>query len=121
MEPQNVAPQLPPDYPSRMAAAAHSINMTEIGILKIFIDYKVFDLIPDVGEINVSELAEKVGGQQSLLERFSNFLVVNGVLSSSSPGRVAHTPVSRGYKSGEVPSLLIVHVFNFFLTPIAYW
>lgn len=112
---------LPSHYTARMAAAAHSVNMTEFAILKVFIDYKVFDSIPDEGDILISELAEKIGGQQSLVERFSNFLVTEGLLSSTSPGNIAHTTISRGYKTGGVASLLIVHLFNFHLLSIAYW
>lgn len=107
--------------PAQELAIRHLAGVAEIGILKIFIDYGVFDLIPDKGDIGISELAEKIDGQQSLLERFSNFLVVTGVLSSPAPGRIAHTTISRGYKSNEAPALTIVHTFNFLLPSVACW
>jgi hypothetical protein len=104
-----------------MSAVHHCTSTTEFAILKIFIDYKVFDAIPDEGDIRISELAEKIGGQQSLMERFSNFLVMTGVLSSPAPGRVAHTTVSRGYRGDDAPALTVVHLFNYLLRTVAYW
>jgi hypothetical protein len=103
------------------SALRHFNSMVEIAILKIFFDYKVFEFIPENGGIEISELAKKVGGQHSLLERFSRFLVVNGVLSSPTPGRVAHTLVSKGYRGYGAPSMTLVHVFNFFQLSATYW
>ena len=103
------------------SALAHFNSMVEIAILKIFLDYKIFDLIPENGDIEVSVLAQKVGGQHSLLERLSRFLVVNEVLTSPAPGRVAHTLVSKGYRGYGAPSMTLVHFFNFFQLSTTYW
>lgn len=103
------------------SASAHWLNLVEIGILKTFIDYKVFDLIVDEGGISISELATKVGGDKALLERFSNYLVAADILSSPAPGCVAHTDCSRAYRTGEMAAGFIVHVYNFFLRPVAHW
>lgn len=100
-------------------AGGHFVSTIEMGVLKTFVDYKVFDMIPDEGDISFPELAEKVNGEDELLERFSNFLIAAGILTSPTPGRVAHTDKSRAYKSGEVPSGFIVHVFNMLFRPVA--
>jgi hypothetical protein len=100
-------------------AGGHFINIVEMTVLKTFVDYKVFDNIPDEGDISLSELAQKVGGETELLERFAAFLVSGDILKSTVPGRVAHTDKSRPYKSGEVTGGFIVHVFNMLFRPLA--
>ncbi|KUI56378.1 Isoflavone-7-O-methyltransferase 8 [Cytospora mali] len=100
-------------------AGGHFVNTVEMGVLKTFVDYKVFDNIPDEGDISLSELAGKVGGEEELLERFSAFLVAANILASPTPGHIAHTDKSRPYRSGEVPGGFIVHVFNMLFRPVA--
>ena len=100
-------------------AGGHFINIVEMGVLKTFVDYKVFDMIPDEGDISLSELAERVSGEQELLERFSAYLVAADILVSPAPGRIAHTDKSRPYRSGEVTGGFIVHVFNMLFRPVA--
>ncbi|KAJ5116774.1 O-methyltransferase [Penicillium angulare] len=102
-------------------AGAHFINLVEIGILKTFIDNKVFDRIPEDGDISFQELANTGESEVALLERFCNYLVAAEILESPSPGRVAHTDRSRAYKTGEIPAGFIQHVFNFLLRPVACW
>ncbi|KAJ5630743.1 O-methyltransferase [Penicillium longicatenatum] len=103
------------------ATGAHYLNLVEIGILKTFVDYKVFDAIPDEGAISYPDLATKVAGEAELLERFCNYLVAAELLTSPTPGQVAHTDRSRAYRTGEIPAGFIVHVCNFFLRPVARW
>ncbi|KZF23890.1 putative O-methyltransferase [Xylona heveae TC161] len=103
------------------SAGAHFLNLVEIGIVKTFIDYKVFDQIVDEGDIAISEVAVKVGGEEALLERFSNYLIAAGILASTAPGRIAHTERSRAYRTGEIAAGFIVHVYNLFLRPMARW
>ena len=91
----------------------------EIGVLKTFVDYKVFDAIPDEGDVSLSELAEKVGAQQELLERFAQYLVAAGFLESPAAGRVAHTIRSRAYKSEEFPGKAMAYVFDMIFRPTA--
>ncbi|KAK3935591.1 putative O-methyltransferase [Diplogelasinospora grovesii] len=103
------------------SASAHFLNLVEIGILKTFIDFKVFDLIPDEDDISISELAARVGCEEPLLERFSNYLVAVQILDSPATGRLTHTARSLVYRSGEIPAGFIVHVYTFFLRPMACW
>ena len=100
-------------------AVGYFTTIAEIGVLKIFVDYKVFDMIPDEGDISLSELAEKVGGEQEVLERLTAYLVAAGFVASPAPDRIAHTTKSRIYKSGEIPAGFLVHIFNLLFRPMA--
>jgi hypothetical protein len=96
-------------------------SITEMGIIKVFIDHQIFDAIPDEGDISLTELAEKCGADIGLLERFTHFLIAAGILSSPVEGRVAHTKISVGFKSKSRLSALLSHLFDFTLGPIAQW
>ena len=102
-------------------AGTHFVNLVEIGILKTFIDHKIFDRIPDSGDISLADLTKTGKEGEVLLERFSNYLVAAELLHSPSPGRVAHTARSRTYRTGEIPAGFINHIFNFLLRPVAQW
>ncbi|KAK4232852.1 putative O-methyltransferase [Achaetomium macrosporum] len=102
-------------------AGSHFLALVEIGILKTFVDFRVFDAIPNDGDISFSELGSKTGAQPALLERFSTFLIASDILLSPRPGYVAHTARSRPYQAGGVSAGFVVHVFNFFLRPMACW
>ncbi|TQS33100.1 hypothetical protein Golomagni_06566, partial [Golovinomyces magnicellulatus] len=65
------------------SAGSHFLSLVELGVLKTFIDYKVFDSIPDHNDISLTDLASKVNGQLSLLERFANYLVAANILGRS--------------------------------------
>ncbi|KAK4233755.1 isoflavone-7-O-methyltransferase 8 [Achaetomium macrosporum] len=95
-------------------AGQHFINTVEMGVLKALVDYKVFDAIPDEGDISLAELVQKVGGEEELLQRFSAYLVAAEILASPATGRVAHTDRSRAYRSGKMPGGFIVHLPTFF-------
>jgi hypothetical protein len=103
------------------SAGGHFLNLIEFGILKIFIDFKVFDSIPEEGSISISELATKVKGEESLLDRFSTYLISSGILESPNPGFIAHTPRSLAYQTDQLPAGFISHVYHFFLRPMASW
>lgn len=125
MDPKSIADQYPasakrPDI--RIAVeltGKYLLGTVEMGILHTFITYKVFDAIPDDGDISLTDLAEKVGGEQEILERFSNYLVSADILSSPGPNRVAHGQTSRHYRSTEVAAGLLVHSFNMLFRPMA--
>jgi len=102
-----------------LTAGAYHASIVEFGILKVFIDYKVFDYIPDEGDTTFAELATKTGGEEEIISRFATFLIAAEILQSPGPGRVAHTPKSHLYKSEETTAGLIVHVFNMLLRPVA--
>ena len=98
---------------------AHCLPVVEFALVKLFIDHKAFDMIPDEGDISVSEIAAKVGGEQELLDRITTFFIADGVLVSTGPGRVAHTARSRLFRSNEPTAWLYIHVFNNIVRPVA--
>lgn len=118
-------PGAPPPPDVRLAlksAGSHFLSLVELGVLKTFIDHKVFDAIPDEGDISLDELAEAVRGEAALLERFSNYLVAAGVLGrSDESGRIHHTDRSRGLRGDGIAAMFIVHVYTFLLGPLASW
>ncbi|KAF7589540.1 hypothetical protein BBP40_004163 [Aspergillus hancockii] len=95
--------------------------MVELSIIKVFLDYDRFQSIPlDNSDISIPELATKANADASLLERFTKFLVAARVLTSPSPGRVAHTATSHRLADNRM-KLLYQHVFDFFLVPAVHW
>lgn len=94
-------------------------TVVEVGVLKAFIDFKIFDCIPDTGAISPSELATKVGGQKELLDRTLPLLVAASILQNPQDDMVAHTERSRSYRSGELGAGFLVHMHNFFVRSMA--
>ncbi|XWW93084.1 hypothetical protein V2A60_001012 [Cordyceps javanica] len=103
------------------SAGAHYMNLIEFGIIKIFIDFKIFDNIPLDGAISIADLADKTGGQEQLLRRFADYLVASEVLAAPSVDEVAHTARSTSYRSTELAANFITHVYQFFLRPMSVW
>ncbi|RDL30418.1 Isoflavone-7-O-methyltransferase 8 [Venustampulla echinocandica] len=93
--------------------------IVEMGVLKTFIDYKAFDMIPDSGSISLSELARKIGGEHEVLERLAAHLIAADFLTSPAPDHVAHTAKSLTYKSEQMAAGFLVHVFNMLFQPMA--
>ncbi|OAA66677.1 O-methyltransferase, family 2 [Niveomyces insectorum RCEF 264] len=116
--------QRAPDARARLGEAYHRVGehcvpVIEFTLAKVFIDYKAWDAIPDQGDVAVSELAEKTGGTQEVLDRITTFFVSTGLLTSPSPGRVAHTERSRSFRAGEPVAGVYTHMFNTLLRPMA--
>lgn len=101
-------------------AVGYITAIVEIGILKTFIDYKVFDLIPDSGSISLSELAHKTGSEYEILERLTAYLVAAEFLTSPFPDHVAHTEKSLSYRTDKIHAGFLVHVFNMLFRPMAH-
>lgn len=115
-ENQQLAAQLRDAY---QHVGLYGYAIGEFALIKILIDYKIFDNIPDEGNIAIADLAMKVHGEQEILERFILQLSVAGVLSTPSPAYVAHTHKSRLYKSDTLEAGLVLHVFDMLLRPLA--
>lgn len=98
---------------------AYLCSAMEIGVLKAFIDWKVFDHIPDEGQISSSSLADKIGGEQELLDRTLPLLVAAGILAASETGHITHTDRSRLYKSGQIRAGFVTHMHNLFTRSMA--
>ncbi|KAH6844671.1 S-adenosyl-L-methionine-dependent methyltransferase [Chaetomium sp. MPI-CAGE-AT-0009] len=98
---------------------SHFATMVEMGVLKTFVDYKIFDAIPDDGDISLTELGQKVGADPELLQRFANYLIIAAFLDSPAAGRVAHTDKSRSYKSTEFSAVSLSYLFDMLFCAIA--
>ncbi|RAL02535.1 putative O-methyltransferase [Aspergillus ibericus CBS 121593] len=102
---------------ARIQQAYHDIgepvfNAAEFTLIKVFIDHKAFDVIPDEGDIAVSELAAQIGGSEEVVDRICTFFISGKILKSTAPGRVAHTEKSRLYKFDQPTAWLYIHMFN---------
>ncbi|KAB8068908.1 hypothetical protein BDV29DRAFT_161953 [Aspergillus leporis] len=81
--------------PSAMSKDNHLIryyySVVEIGVMKVFIDYGIFPLIPtnSSDRISLLELSPLLKAGYNLLGRLSNFLVAAKVLSSPRPSYTA--------------------------------
>ncbi|PKX89313.1 S-adenosyl-L-methionine-dependent methyltransferase [Aspergillus novofumigatus IBT 16806] len=111
----------PPDNESMAPFMKMCTTMAEMNVIKLLVEYEVFDAIPDTGDISVDGLSKKCNLDPRLLERFTNFLVVIDVLSSPMSGRVAHTKSSVQYKSNSLTLPYFIHFFDTFLIPAIHW
>lgn len=93
--------------------------MVELGVLRFFIEYHIFQAIPDSG-ISISDLATKTGIDARLLGRHANFLVAVEVLKSPSPGQIEHTSLSKKFQE-PLATLLYPHVFDSFMATAVKW
>ncbi|KAH7062706.1 O-methyltransferase-domain-containing protein [Paraphoma chrysanthemicola] len=98
---------------------AYLCTVLEIGVLKAFIDWKVFDHIPEEGSISSASLAKAIGGGQELLERTLPLLTAQGILQAPQADHVAHTERSRFYKSDELGAGFLTHMHNCFVRSMA--
>lgn len=94
-------------------------SIAELGVMRIFVEHKIFDAIPDEG-ISIQELTSNLGVEYNLIERFSNFLLAAGVLCSPAPGIVAHTPGSKPFQDPRI-SQFYSYLFDFFMGPAVRW
>ncbi|KAH6874085.1 O-methyltransferase-domain-containing protein [Thelonectria olida] len=94
-------------------------SMVELGVMRVFVEHQIFDLIPDDG-ISVSELAKKSGVEFNLLERLSNFLVAAQVLSSPRAGYITLTPESKMFQQTRA-KLFYSHIFDAFMGSAVRW
>ena len=97
-------------------------SMVEISVVKFFVDHDIFRAIPheDNTSISYSELASKSGVEPSLLERFLNFFISAGTLSSPAAGQVSHSASSVIFKRDDA-SRFYQHLFDYFLVSAAHW
>lgn len=98
-------------------------SFIEMGVVKLFIEHKVFAALPaDGSAITLADLAARTGGEYNMLERFANFLVACDVLAAGKEGArsVAHGRTSRFFLDEGV-SLMFSHLFENCLLPVAHW
>ncbi|KAK0648183.1 S-adenosyl-L-methionine-dependent methyltransferase [Cercophora newfieldiana] len=92
------------------------LMMTDIATWRLFMEWKAFDHIPVGGSVAISDLAQALGAQESLVARLANFLVATGRLRSGEiPGHIRHSRVSPLYMSSHpVSDLNAVAIGNGF-------
>jgi len=114
-------PKFAGQYESLLPVFEFYSMVCKFGIIRFFVDYNVFDEIPQEESIAIAELAEKTGVGLSLLERFIHFLVSVQVLAAPAPDRVALTRQSIGYRGRSPAAMLTLHAFDFTMVPVASW
>ncbi|KAI5866993.1 S-adenosyl-L-methionine-dependent methyltransferase [Durotheca rogersii] len=93
-------------------AAEQMVTMSEWASIRMFIEWKIFDLIPLDGNVSWRELAASVGVQEELVSRLGRMLVSTGGLRQPAPGRVAHSRLSLAYRSGDCNGALFFTAYD---------
>ncbi|KAK1966839.1 O-methyltransferase [Colletotrichum sublineola] len=96
---------LMPDWVDRMT------NVMQVVGLKLFLDWKAFDLIPLDSSVSYDHLARHLVADVSLVRRLSGVLIAGGILTQIDEDRVAHTEKSKSYLSGA-PGELLLHTMQ---------
>ncbi|KAF6832751.1 o-methyltransferase [Colletotrichum plurivorum] len=84
-------------------------------------EWKLFDLIPDQGDVSYSDLAKAIDADESLVARLGGMLVSTGRLIQTSPGHVAHSHVSPMFKQKSPAGNLFRVLFDHGLRGYAHW
>ncbi|KPM39218.1 hypothetical protein AK830_g7341 [Neonectria ditissima] len=88
------------------------IVMAQLAALRLFIKWKVFEMIPSSGSISYEKIATELNAEQTLITRLSWMLVSTGVLGQVGTDQVAHTPASRLFVSSSPLSSLVESGFD---------
>ncbi|CCF43145.1 hypothetical protein CH063_12935 [Colletotrichum higginsianum] len=96
--------------PDWMDRAIHAMDFVS---LKLFLDWKAFDMIPLDGSISHTHLAEKLEADVSLIRRLSWVLISGGILTQIGDDKVAHNEKSKLYLSGT-PDEVLFHMMQVF-------
>ncbi|KAK2042033.1 O-methyltransferase, partial [Colletotrichum somersetense] len=84
-----------------------TINFIQFISLKLFSDWKVFDLIPMDDSVSYEHLAGHLLADVSLISCLSWVLISGGILNQVGEDRVAHTERSKSYLSDTPNELLL--------------
>ncbi|KAF7506348.1 hypothetical protein GJ744_011814 [Endocarpon pusillum] len=90
----------------------YSIQMAEMGALRMMMELKIFDKIPQQGSISYGDLAASIGAEESLLTRFLWMLVSRGLLKQIGEDQVAHTRLSKTYVDGNPQGTFFQAMFD---------
>ncbi|KAI6088785.1 O-methyltransferase-domain-containing protein [Hypoxylon rubiginosum] len=94
-------------------------SIVELTLVRMFMKHGVFKAIPADG-ILLSKLSQELNMDHAILERFSNFLVTAGILSSPTPGYVALTPKSE-LCCLPLMQLCYTSAFDSIMNPVVQW
>ncbi|WYZ46764.1 hypothetical protein EsH8_IX_000989 [Colletotrichum jinshuiense] len=95
-----------PDWMDRM------ISVMELAALKLFLEWKAFEAIPQQGTILYTELAEKVEADEPLIRRLAWVLISGGILRQIDEDKVEHTEKSKSYLLGAPNEILFNMLFD---------
>ncbi|KAF4825812.1 Methyltransferase fsa4 [Colletotrichum siamense] len=98
-----------------------AVAMGEIGALNQFMEWKLFDAIPDKGSISYTALATSIDADESLVARLGGMLVSTGRLVQTSSGHVAHSASSRMFKHKNPIGNLFRVMFSHGLRGYTHW
>ncbi|KAF7556981.1 hypothetical protein G7Z17_g1040 [Cylindrodendrum hubeiense] len=88
------------------------IVIAELAALRMFIKWKVFEIIPGHGTISYKDLALKLGAETSLITRLAWMLVGTGLLKQVGIDQLAHTETSKSFVSSSPLSSLVENGFD---------
>ncbi|KAK0702185.1 S-adenosyl-L-methionine-dependent methyltransferase [Lasiosphaeris hirsuta] len=95
--------------------------MGEMGATYMFMEWKLFDRIPNSGSISYKELAASVGAEEAVISRIGGMLVATGRLVQTSPGHVAHSASSRIFTTEHPAGNLFRVMFEHGLRGYVHW
>ncbi|KAB2571908.1 O-methyltransferase hmp5 [Lasiodiplodia theobromae] len=95
----------------------YCVSMAEMGALRVLMDWRALEHIPQDGSISYADLAAKVDAEEPLLRRFASMLVSTGVLRQIGEDRVAHTKLSPIYANNVPQGMFFQIMFDEGLVP----
>ncbi|KAK7542626.1 O-methyltransferase [Phyllosticta citribraziliensis] len=101
----------------RETAFEYAVSMAEMGALRVLMDWRALDCIPDDRGISYAELAEKVDAEEPLLRRMAWMLVATGMLQQVGADHVAHTKFSKIYRNKDPQGIFFQIMFDEGMVP----
>jgi len=106
---------------TEMIIPGYAVAMGEIGATYMYMEWKLFDKIPETGSVSYKELAASVGAEESVVSRIGGMLVASGRLTQTSSGHIAHSPSSRMFTSTHPAGNLFRVLFEHGLRGYVHW
>ncbi|KAK8244357.1 O-methyltransferase [Phyllosticta capitalensis] len=101
----------------RETAFEYAVSMAEMGALRVLMDWRAFDCIPEDRGISYAELAEKVDAEEPLLRRMAWMLVATEMLQQVGEDHVAHTKFSKIYRNKDPQGIFFQIMFDEGMVP----
>ncbi|KAF2140454.1 uncharacterized protein K452DRAFT_359532 [Aplosporella prunicola CBS 121167] len=105
----------------RERAYEYIIQMGEIPVVRVFQEWKAFDIIPEEGSISYADLAAKLNAEEALIQRFGRLLVSTNVLKRAGKDQVAHTKFSKMFTSDNSQGAYFGVCYDCVGLPSAHW
>ncbi|KAI5468151.1 O-methyltransferase [Mariannaea sp. PMI_226] len=88
------------------------IAMVQFTAIRLFVEWKAFDIISKVDSISFTDLAKEIDAEASIIARFSAVLISTGVLKQVGNDHVSSTSTSIGFVSASPLTALIKMGFD---------